>query len=553
MLDVAQREQGSPAAVATAASSRRDYVLVASLATAASLIAFLHYQRTGAILLYGDAVAHINIARRVFDSRTPGPLQLGTVWLPLPHLLILPFIVARSWWQSGVGGSIPSVAAYVATILGVFRLVRSGFRTPNAARFAAWFAAAIVAANPNLLYLQSTAMTEPLQLALFVWATVYFSDYVRWDGAVWHGSPTRARSLLICGVLLFAGTLTRYDGWFAAAAFGFAALLHEARFLAAPVSRRRALGRLSVLAALTILGPALWLAYNAYVWGNPLEFATGPYSARGIEQRTTRPGDPHHPGWHSPRVAAIHFVKAAKLNLGEWRSGGRTWFPVAIAGSIALLLFARELWSWLLLWLPLPFYAISIAYGGVPIFVPQWWPFSYYNVRYGIELLPALAVFFAAAICFVLEFRWPRWLKSAAVTAGIGVVAASYLTAWAEVSISLREAQVNSRTRAVLEAALADRLVRLPQAGAILMYTGDHGGALQRAGIPLRRTINESNYRLWPEALANPAGSVAYVVAGDNDPVAAAVAAHPSGLRLLAAIHTPEQPMVRIYRSMPQH
>ena len=45
-------------------------------------------------MLYGDAVAHINIARRVFDSRTPGLLQLGTVWLPLPHLLMIPFLIS---------------------------------------------------------------------------------------------------------------------------------------------------------------------------------------------------------------------------------------------------------------------------------------------------------------------------------------------------------------------------------------------------------------------------------------------------------------------------
>ena len=35
-------------------------------------LSFLFYFRRGDILLYGDAVAHINIARRVFDSRTPG-------------------------------------------------------------------------------------------------------------------------------------------------------------------------------------------------------------------------------------------------------------------------------------------------------------------------------------------------------------------------------------------------------------------------------------------------------------------------------------------------
>ncbi|HEU5451824.1 MAG TPA: hypothetical protein VFU76_07565 [Terriglobales bacterium] len=386
-------------------------------------------------------------------------------------------------------------------------------------------------------------MTEPLHLALFIWATVYFSDYV------WHGSLTRARSLLLCGVVLFLGTLTRYDGWFAAGAFGLAALLNELRSLVAPESRGRVLKSLVTFAALLAIGPALWFGYNAYVWGNPLEFATGPYSARGIEQRTTPPGSPHHPGWRSPSVAAIHFVKAARLNLGEWRSGGRTWFPVAVIGSFALLLFARELWPWLLLWVPLPFYALSIAYGGVPIFVPPWWPFSYYNVRYGIELLPALAVFFAAAVYFAFQLRWPRFLKIAIVTAAICVAAASYLTAWAEVPISLREAQINSRSRNILEAALADRLLRLPPDGTLLMYTGEHGGALQRAGIPLRRTINESNYRIWQQALADPAGAAEYVVAADNDPVGVAVAAHSAGLQVAATIHTPEQPSVRVYRS----
>ena len=65
--------------------------LVAWLAFCISILSFLYYFRQGEILLYGDAVAHINIARRVFDSRTPGLLQLGTVWLPLPHLLMIPF------------------------------------------------------------------------------------------------------------------------------------------------------------------------------------------------------------------------------------------------------------------------------------------------------------------------------------------------------------------------------------------------------------------------------------------------------------------------------
>src|ERR1700678_4671988 len=76
------------------------------LALFVSLFSVLFYYRNGDLLLYGDAVAHINIARRVFDSRTPGLLQLGTVWLPLPHLLMIPFLLLNSAWQSGIGGSV---------------------------------------------------------------------------------------------------------------------------------------------------------------------------------------------------------------------------------------------------------------------------------------------------------------------------------------------------------------------------------------------------------------------------------------------------------------
>src|SRR5438270_2936846 len=129
--------------------------IVAALAACLSVIAFLHFFRRGEILLYGDAVAHINIARRVFDSRTPGLLQLGTVWLPLPHLLMIPFLLSGSAWRAGLGGSIPSMAAYVFGVVGIFRLVRGALSVHSEpdvyARLAGWLAAGIYAANPNLI------------------------------------------------------------------------------------------------------------------------------------------------------------------------------------------------------------------------------------------------------------------------------------------------------------------------------------------------------------------------------------------------------------------
>ena len=92
----------------------RETALVAQLAACVSFISFAYYFQHNGLLLYGDAVAHINIARRVFDSRTPGLLQLGTVWLPLPHLLMMPFARNMEWWQNGMAGAWPSSICLVS-------------------------------------------------------------------------------------------------------------------------------------------------------------------------------------------------------------------------------------------------------------------------------------------------------------------------------------------------------------------------------------------------------------------------------------------------------
>src|SRR5258708_9991613 len=122
----------------TDSAVRHDYFARAGVASLVSIAALVFYYHRGGVLLYGDAVAHINIARRVFDSRTPGLFQLGTVWLPLPHLFDVPFIMNDWLWRTGLGASIPSVYAYVAGTLGVFHLVGG-----LASRAAAWIAAVV--------------------------------------------------------------------------------------------------------------------------------------------------------------------------------------------------------------------------------------------------------------------------------------------------------------------------------------------------------------------------------------------------------------------------
>ncbi len=530
----------------------RETALVAVLASTASLAAFLIYLQRGDVLLYGDAVAHISIARRVFDSQTPGPLQLGTVWLPLPHLLMIPFLLSDTMWQNGVGGSVPSLIVYVLAVVGIFRLVRSVVsqqREPDTnTRIAAWIAAGIVGLNPNLLYLQTTAMTEPLYLALFIWAIVHFAEFVQST----EEETSARRSLLKCGLCLAGACLTRYDGWFLAVVAGFAVLVIIVRGQGlAAVARPGFRGFVLVAAA----APILWLTYNAIVYRNPLEFANGPYSAKAIEKKTSVPGMPPHPGADNLPVAATFFLKSAELNLlqSNWH---RLWLALALLGAATAFLFDRRLWPFLLLWVPLPFYMLSIAYSGVPIFLPPWWPHSYYNVRYGVQLLPVFAVFVALVAFWGLEFfRSPR-ARAATVSIALLLVAVSYVMNWHETPISFQEAWVNSRTRIPLETQLARNLAALPPDSTILMYLGDHGGALQRAGIPFRRVIYEGNHRswiqprdpdgLWERTLAAPEQYADFVVAMKGDPVALGVAREK--LTAITIIHVQGQPEATVYQ-----
>ena len=81
------------------------------------------------------------------------------------------------------------------------------------------------------------------------------------------------------------------------------------------------------------------------------------------------------------------------------------------------------------------------------------------------------------------------------------------------------------------------------------MYNSDHVGALQQAGVPLRRTLNEGDYDSWQAALRSPAEHAAYIVAIAGDQVSKAVAEHPEGLTELTVLCTTGQPCARIYRS----
>jgi len=502
--------------------------------------------RNGALLNYGDAVAHLHIARRVFDSHQPRFSQLGSVWLPLPHILLLPFVQIYSWWANGVAGVVPSALAYLAACAGFYRLARHWLPLSSAALALAFFAA-----NPNLLYLQTTAMTEPLFVCEMIWLTVWL---VEWRAGFDSNSQQNIRLLWLIAMILVAAVFTRYDGWIMALLAWLAIGLTLAR---CGQLRARAFWLASIL---VVAAPIAWFVYNAAAFGDWLYFARGPYSAKAIEIRTAVPGFPPHPGWHSPWVSLLFYVKTAEMDSAA-AAWGNTLLVLSLLGAAwAWITARRQTLAWaLLLALPLPFYAYSIAYGSVPIFLPVWWPHSYYNLRYGIELLPAiaLALGFTAQFCLaaVREFKplptqaqWTRY-AAAVIFVLIGLNTYEMLRERPLVYVEgTKNIQAHRPYELAIPPVLRTLLAERP-GGVLLMDTSIDPEIVALTGIPLRQTINESDLEIYSDALAAPASHAALVLAYDGDEIDRAVHDHPAGLTMYRRFSAPDQPTITLYVS----
>jgi len=520
-------------------ATREETLPIALGALVLAFVALLVCYSRGYMLLYGDAVAHLGIARRIFDSRNPGLVQLGGVWLPLSHIILLPFVWKMEWWQNGMAGAWPSMLCYVFAVTGFFRLGRR-LLTPRWAMVATAF----FALNPNQLFLSTTAMTEPLFLAVLIWLTLLTLECV---SAMNRGDLKRMRrSMIGAGLLVAAAVFTRYDGWILGAAAWCV--------LAWQLYKRRNLWRearisFAVFTLIAVAAPISWLAFNQHFYHDWLDFLRGPYSAAAIEKKTSPPGSRHYRGWHNPAWALLFYTRTAQVDASAWETGFLL-MAAALAGLWSTIRRKLELPT-LLLWIPLPFYVYSVAYGSVPIFIPQLWPHSFYNARYGMEMLPALALFGAVAAerLQVRAESFSPLMARLLFPVCLSLAILNSVVMMYQVPLVLKEGMVNATTRVAFEAALARELRTFAPGSPILMSTSDHIGALQQAGIPLRQVLSEGDYDSWRETLAAPAEKAAYVVSIAGDPVSKVLAKNADGLTELTVLCTTGQPCARIYRS----
>src|SRR5689334_3181838 len=148
--------------------------VLAALAALSGGAAWIVFFRNGLVLSHYDAKAHLVVARRVFDNMTPGWQQIGAVWLPLPHLIELLPTQIDFFYRTGIFASVVSIACLALTCYAAARLI---LRTTGSA-IGACVPTLVLVLNPNVLYLHTTPMTEPLLLAASMLSVLWLVEWV---------------------------------------------------------------------------------------------------------------------------------------------------------------------------------------------------------------------------------------------------------------------------------------------------------------------------------------------------------------------------------------
>ena len=485
--------------------TRRAVLTVAIIASTLSVASFIYFFSQGMTNHYGDGVAHVNIARKVVDSPDDSLwqryIQIGTPWLPLQTVLMLPLVANDFLWRTGVAGSIVSMISFVVAAVSLYRLAKIFYRNEDEQlkEILPLVSAAIFMLNPSALYMQSTPMTESVFMGALALALYLLQ---RW------ATGQTSKRLIIAAFAMVAATLARYEAWPVAAL---------SVLVVALACRSDFAGRIKsslLFAVIVAAGPAYWLWHNWAIYGNAVEFLSGPHSARGIflenEARL---------GWSKIftghiAVDVLLMIVTASVCIGPFL------ILLGVTGLARFLVVKRrtliEYAPVLLLLIPFFFHVLSLYRGEIQIFPLS--AFGLHNVRYGLPHLLAVALFAPACILF-FKGEARRW-----ATAGVCSIIAlqyGYLISEGPSQIAVyQEGYRNgvnarpARERARISAWLKANPVR-PM---LLMNTGALGPLVSQGGLRYSEIIHEGTLR-WHEIDDRFPDDVSTVIIQEGDPL----------------------------------
>ena len=464
------------------------------------------------LIYYGDAVSHLIIAKRITDSITPGIAQFGSIWLPMTHLMLVPFVANNFLFQTGLAGTIVSGVCTAISAMFLFRITKLHFRS----NFYGYLACSIFLMNSSVIYMSIVPMMEAPFMMFFIMASYYA---LRWyiinrdSNDLW----LEYRTLLKCGISITAATLTRYEAWFFPVGLVIMILiilLWERREL----WKRKIEAFLSIAATYSFLGIFLWTIYNAVIFRNPLIFLTGPYSAQA--QSLTRPYRQH---------LVMQPINSLTTLLGVATDMyGVHIVVLSIVGAVAFVYTKRRTLVFSLLTLVMLAFPILLDYfamiqgsGEIYKHITTGW----FNGRYLVFIAPLFAFSCTALVFFISSIR------TKILTGGIGtklltgafvfLIISSYGTFMYFHPLKVGETTALAdgtilpyRGDSSYAIDVANALKKLYHGGRILDVTLSKSSPLIQlySGIPLKNFIDVNNRIYWKDSNNQPWMHVDYLM-----------------------------------------
>lgn len=454
---------------------------------ALSIHFFLHFYSNGLGLSYNDARSHLDIGRRVVEGLKPGLAQIGSVWLPLPHLLMVPTIWNDFMWHSGLSGAIQSMVSFVATGILIY-LILAQFKVGLLGRV---MGTIVFVANINVLYLQSTAMTELLLIATMT-AGIY-------ELIVWHKDDEIVH-VIRAAFWIMLSSLIRYDGWFLLVMATGLVILHMWK----KIGWKAAEGIFFLFCTLGGVGIILWFLWNLLIFKDPLYFALGPFSAHAQQAQLEEAGVLATKGniWLSFNV----YLRAFIYNAGAYTS------IVAFFGAILLWMDKRikkevRIASTALL-APFFFNILALYLGHSVLFIQGISGNTWFNVRYGLLMVPTVAIFFGYIVDRIKPMR--------PVIIGLYIFFALFFLANYD-AVTIDDARVGSSQKNVTEVSSWLNKYTKDEKGFILISAASHDAIIFSSGLPMKRFIHEGTGAYWESATTSPDRWARWIIMRTND------------------------------------
>lgn len=459
-----------------------------------------------------DSIARLNIARKTFDSITPGLGQLGGIWLPFPQFLMIPFVVNDFLYYSGIAGAIVSMASFIAG--GLFIYLTANLLTNN--KLAATVAWLIYVTNSNLLLLQTSSMSETFFLFLLI-MIMYF--LTRWF------VKKQLFDIFYAGFFVTLITLTRYEGYIILLA-SILTVFMGAFLVFGRKNRSKIEGQLIIFTTLSVMGIVIWSIYSLAIYGDLIywfHLYTG--ATTGVPTNQVALDTAASSIIETKQSARTIF---SSLSLYSWISTLMIGIPIVLLSIVAyvffLIVFVLSFFKKKIDVKYLPFFVLSLSvflflvvgyqYGIIPgIQAP---PFalssltdkslnnmSNSNIRYGIIMLP-----FVSLVLSLLASKSRVFVALIIIVLSFQIYTYFYTPYFLTFHLS--------KKWEYKEGSAAIWLRNNYDGGLVMISANKYEPLMFQSGLPYKTFIYEGSQKYWKDSLEKPSKYASWVIFTPN-------------------------------------